>query len=122
MNAFELAAQLRNMAVDGADGTISAQDEPLPRSGYFVGGVIPSLVFKGASSIDRGELAYWIGSNEPTPFYEVWVDTDTNKVYFDGVDHVNYLVGAKTLAQMRGEIAVWDIVAGAEVRLVANEA
>lgn len=117
MTAYELAAQLRNMAVDGADGTISAADEPLPRSGYFVGGKIPSLVFDNVTQIDRGELAYWIGVNTPMPFYGVWVDTDTGKIYFDGVNHESSPIVAGDLGRARGELAIWDIEAGSEVRL-----
>lgn len=117
MSPYELAEQLRNMAVDGVDGTISARDEPLPRSGYLVGGAFPSLVFDALDQVDRGELAYWIGSNEPMPYYGTWVDTETGKIYFDGVEHYEYLAVAESVGSTRKEIAIWDIEAGAEVRL-----
>lgn len=117
MTAFELATELYNMAVDGVDGTISAEDKPLPRSGYLVGGAFPSLVFENKTQVDRGELAWWIGSNEPMPYYGVWVDTDTGKVYFDGVEHLESPALAGELGRQRGEIAIWDIEAGEELRL-----
>lgn len=117
MTASELATQLWVMAVDGVDGTISAQGEPPPESGYLVGGAFPSLVFDDVTQVDRGEVAWWIGTNISTPFYSVWEDTGTGKIYFDGVEH--YLTPALAFSMGRGrkEVAVWDIEANAEVRL-----
>lgn len=117
MSAFEIATDLYYMALDGEDGTVNVADSGvLPTEGYYVGGKAPSLVFKGVDEIDRGELAWWVGSN-PSDYYGVWVDTEDGKIYFDAVTHMLYQGTALDLARIRNEIAVWDIANGAEVRL-----
>lgn len=116
MKAYDLAQTLYNMAFNHEDGTISAYDNPLPRAGYYVGGKFPSLVYKSVSEIDRGEIAWWVGSNKAA-FYGVWVDSQTGKVYFDGVTHMQTEQYAVQLGHQRGEIAVWDIANGREIRV-----
>lgn len=116
VNAFRLATVLYDMAIHAEDGTVSAHDEPLPKSGYYVGGKVESLVFQEAGSVDRGELAWWIGSN-PARFYGVWVDSEDGKIYFDAVTHMNTRQHAANLGRTRGEIAIWDISAGEEIRV-----
>jgi hypothetical protein len=117
MSAYSLALALYDMAIHGEDGTVPAGDEKgLPTHGYFVGGLFPSLVFDGAGEVDRGELAWWIGNND-AEFYGVWVDTETGKIYFDGVSHFYSELVSVTIARARGEIAIWDIHNKAEIRL-----
>lgn len=132
MNAYRIAELLVDMAKNGEDGTISVSDGLLPTSGYWVGGEKPSLVFDSVSEVDRGEIAWWAGNGPKLSvalddqavggsyYYGVWVDSDTGKVYFDAVTHMNYEEYAVALGMHRGEIAIWDIAAGQEVR-VARE-
>jgi len=118
MSTFELAAELYYLALDGNDATVSAYGEPsLPTDGYYVGGKIPSLVFNNIHEIDRGELAWWLGSNTFVRYYGVWTDQEDGKIYFDGVTHMGTLAGAAALARRRKEIAVWDILNEDEVRV-----
>lgn len=118
MSAYHIAEVLVDMAKTGEDGTVSAYGEPLPESGYYVGGKVPSLVFNGISRVDRGEVGWWIGTN-PSRFYGVWVDSDTGKIYFDAVDHMKTERYALMAGRKRGEIAVWDIANGVEIRVDA---
>lgn len=117
--AFELATDLYYMSTNGEGGTITRTGEALPQEGYFIGGKFRSLVFESRAEIDRGELGWWIGSNTPARFYGVWEDPETGKVYFDAVSHMNYEANALSLAKVRGELAIWDIVAGQEIRLLS---
>lgn len=120
MNAFALATQLYYSATNGEDGTMSATDEELPTSGYYVGGEFESLVFKNVGEVDRGELAWWIGNNSAR-WYGVWVDQEDGRVYFDGVTHMLYRGTAIDMAILRKEIAIWDIAAGEEIRVVPTQ-
>lgn len=116
MSAYELAAALYDMSIHGEDGTISAYGEALPSEGYYVGGKCESLVFKSTAEIDRGELAWWIGSNSAR-WYGVWVDSADGRVYFDAVTRTETRNLALILGKVRGEIAVWDIANGVEIRV-----
>ena len=117
MSAYSLALALYDMAIHGEDGTVPAGgEEGLPTHGYFVGGLFPSLVFSGVGEIDRGELAWWIGSND-AEFYGVWVDSETGRIYFDGVSHYYTERASRDIGAGRGEIAIWDIANKAEIRL-----
>lgn len=121
MNAYQVAEILADMAKNGEDGTVSVSGNPLPTEGYWVGGVTPSLVFDGVVEVDRGEIAWWIGSNDRTSkFYGVWVDGETDKVYFDAVTHMDYEKYAIQLAKARNEIAIWDIANSQEIRVEGN--
>lgn len=120
MSAYDLASELYSMAKAGVDGTKRPDSKPLPQDGFFVGGKFPSLVFDDVNEIDRGELAWWIGTHD-SEYYGVWVDVETGKAYFDAVDHVWYISTALRTAEIRKEIAVWDIAEGAEIRVI-NEA
>lgn len=116
MSAYHIAELLVAMAKAGEDGTVSTHGEPLPESGYYVGGKTPSLIFDNVTDVDRGEVGWWIGNNS-SRFYGVWVDSDTGKIYFDAVTHMNYKSYALSVARSRGEIAVWDIANSKEIRV-----
>lgn len=114
--AYDIASDLFFSAKAGEGRTVDRDDIPLPADGYYVGGIFPSLVFDSVDEIDRGELAWWIGSNHAS-FYGVWADQETGKIYFDGSSWVFDVVNAMELGRIRGEIAVWDIANGKEIRV-----
>lgn len=118
--AYELAEILADMVQGGEDGTVETRGHGLPDEGYYVGGVIPSLVYPSADQVDRGEVAYWIGTNDRCQYYGVWVDTETGMVHFDASTFMNYEKYAIPLAAARGEIAIWDIANGREIRVEGN--
>lgn len=118
--AYELAEILADMVKSGEDGTVETRGHGLPVEGYYVGGAIPSLVYPSADQVDRGEIAYWIGTKESSQYYGVWVDKETGKVYFDASTFMNYEKYAIPLAAERGEIAIWDIANGQEIRVEGN--
>jgi len=115
MNAFDLATTLRSMATH-EEGAVSISGANIPTEGYFVGGKFPPLIFKDASEIDPGELAWWVGRN-PADYYGAWDDPSTGEIHFNGVTHMGYLSTALDLAKIRGVRSVWDIVADDEIRL-----
>lgn len=104
---------------DGKEGgTFSTQGHEVPESGYWVGGKIDSIVFQVGHP--SGHLAYvtqrlitdtnadWVGH---------WVDTESNLIYVDAVDWIPERGRAEALGRSRGEIAIWDIRHGQELRL-----
>src|SRR5881628_472523 len=89
-------------------------------TGYYVGGVRPSLVVSDATLIDRGEVAWFVGGTDAR-YFGVWKDTETGMIYIDASDHVDNRQDALYLATERGEIAVWDIANGVEIRVNADQ-
>lgn len=120
MNAHDIATDLYFEAKGGEGGTVAKDGEALPTSGYFVGGKHPSLIFKSFQDVDRGELAWWVGTHSAA-FYGAWVDSADGRVYFDTVTHVTNRDAAMTLAKVRNEIAIWDIANAAELRRVTDD-
>lgn len=94
-------------------GTFSLDGRPVPDSGYFVGGAVPSLINPTrAQVIDFVETA---GSD----YVGFWEDSETLALYIDAVDHTESEPFARRLSILRGEIAYWDAAKGAEVRVDA---
>lgn len=127
MNAYETALALTVMARAGEDGTIDSwahldgfEQDALPKTGFYVGGVRPSLVVSNVSELDRGDLAWFIGGTE-SRYFGVWVDKETGMIYFDAVTHVDNYHDAFVLGAERGEIAIWDIENSEEIRVKADE-
>lgn len=120
MNAYDIAYHLHLEAKAGEGGTVAKDGEALPTSGYFVGGKHPSLIFKSFQDVDRGELAWWVGTHSAA-FYGVWVDSADGRVYFDTVSWIVNLSDAMYLAEQRNEIAIWDIANAAELRRVTDD-
>lgn len=120
MNAHDLAYQLYMMAKNNEGGTVPANDEPLPTTGYWIGGKYPPLVFKSVAELDRGEIAWWIGTHRAR-WYGSWVDQETGKVHLDAVTHMHYRGTALDLGQVRGEISIWDISQGQEIRVGSDD-
>lgn len=127
MNAYETALALTVMARAGQDGTVDSfahldgfEDDCLPKTGFYVGGVRPSLVISNIADLDRGDLAWFIGGTEAR-YFGVWTDKETGKIYFDAVTHVDDFHDAFMLGSERDEIAIWDIKNGEEVRVKADQ-
>lgn len=127
MNAYETALALTVMARAGEDGTVDTfahldgfEEDCLPKAGFYVGGVRPSLVISSVSDLDRGDLAWFIGGTEAR-YFGVWTDTGDGKIYFGAVSHVDNYHDAFMLGNERGEIAIWDIERNEEIRVKADQ-
>lgn len=105
------AVAIRQMQHNKLDGTISLTGAELPTRGYYVGGVVPSLVdplnvFQVADFIESADAEY-VG---------IWTDTDTGTVYVDLSDWTPSESNALAMGRERGEIAIWDIEGCREIR------
>lgn len=115
MNAPAVAFHLILAGIDKGGATFDAHgNDASDFPGFMVGGKVPTLVFneKPASA----DVIGWIRDNE-SGFYGVWVDSETGFWHFDAVDLLGDRDEAIRLGIRRGEIAIWDGKAGAEIRL-----
>ncbi len=126
MNAYETALALTVMVKAGEDGTVDSfapldgsEQSNLPTTGYYVGGVRPSLVYTGEEYVDRSDLAWFIGTTE-SRYFGVWKDSEDGMIYFDAVTWVESEDDALSLGRERDEIAVWDIAGNRELRCNAQ--
>lgn len=95
-------------------------EDPGHEHGYWVGGVMPSAVLTDAmlatnygtrvverQAIMARKLGHYIGA---------WRDSVTGTNYFDLSQWVPDLSDAMRIATERGELAIWDIRNGCELR------
>ena len=109
---------MRSALLNESGATINMHGHEAPGRGYYVGGLIESLVFAPGeitfpgvreflSALDRVGLLY-VG---------FWVDSETGKIYFDGVDWFTSEDNALKAARDRDEIAIWDVANEREIRV-----
>jgi hypothetical protein len=92
-------------------GTFNVNGRALPTDGYFVGGVVPSLI-----NPTRDKIAEFV-EFAPADYVGYWEDSTDYALYVDAVTWVRTEREAERLATLRGEIAYWDIRAEDEVRV-----
>lgn len=91
-------------------------------TGYYVGGLVPSVtIHRNSNAAGYSLTAYGMRNTAPLnigrAYLGTWIDTDTDTVYFDLSEHFTDRTEAMRVARIRGEIAIWDIANGAEIRL-----
>lgn len=89
--------------------TFSKYGRPLPESGYLVGGHVPGLV-----NPTPDEIRDWLASHS-CDFVGMWTSANGD-VYVDASTHIQVRKLAIMIARKRREIALWDILAGQEIR------
>ena len=107
---------MRSVLLEESGATVSRNGNDVPTAGFYVGGVVESLVFDSRDKIDFPSVREFLGRAD-TPFVGFWLDTETGKIYFDLVDWYRSVRDALHLAKVRGELAVWDVACEAEIRL-----
>lgn len=105
----------RQVKSNPTGGTISTDGRPLPKTGYYVGGAGPLLVFPAADRI-TGLIADYFRWTQ-SPYAGWWTDSETGKVYVDECTHLEHREAALALAASRGELAIWDVANAAEIRV-----
>lgn len=117
----ETARELLSLARNGSGGTVSLNGLPLPITGYFVGGRIPSLIMDVAEVESHGQhvatlqdLITFI-ARAGTPYIGAWRHGD--EIHFDAVNWYAELSMACTVGRIRGELAIWEIHNAREIRL-----
>lgn len=97
----------------------------VPTDGYMVGGEVPSLILEGTEMYPFRVTDAWMGEHwallsQDGYYAGIWLDTETNKTYIDISRNVVDLYKALAIASSRGEIAIWDVAHGVEVRTEGN--
>lgn len=91
--------------------------------GYYVGGAVPSEVFPNTG--DMSDYANAVTNItrqvQGLGYIGSWLDTETNTVYVDAVDWIEDRTIAIAVARDRGELAIWDIANGEEIRAVGTD-
>lgn len=105
-------------------GTVGLEGRDLPATGYFVGGVVASLIVDtgpGWAYDERPGIDFFIAylaDRVGAEYVGWWVDGETGKLYVDGTSwHADY-DEAERACRERGEIAFWDIERQREFRPV----
>lgn len=111
-----LAMNLLDSAVENGGGTFNSDGETFSGVGYVVGGKAPTLTLSatviGPASVQMVDA--WLFNNK-SRFYGSWLDNGT--IYIDAVDIIDSLVQAEELGRSRGELAIYDMAAGEDIRL-----
>lgn len=106
-------------------GTVSLTADPLPTTGYFVGGLVRPLILGNGIEFTPDALFqidvfldYLNGPTVGAPFIGWWTDEKTGRVYVDATTwHESYWV-AERECRRRHEIAFYDIERGRSFRPV----
>lgn len=103
-------------------GSFSFNGEEIPTSGYMVGGVTPSVILDPGTTLPRLilDLLHFYQRNQEHLdkdglFLGTWVDPETGKIYLDVSQRVADLEEALKIGDLRGEIAIWDVINGQEI-------
>jgi hypothetical protein len=108
-------------------GTISLRGEDLPKTGYFVGGLVSPLIIP--SPLEFAPDAKWeievfvsyLTESTDASYVGWWTDDETDNLWIDGTSwHPTELL-AGNVGRERREIAVYDIAGQREVRLAYTE-
>lgn len=107
-------------------GTAHLQGAELPGTGYYVGGVVSSLILDQPTSRTDGDIeafvAYIALDGNIAEYVGWWVDDETGKLYVDATTwHADY-DEAERVTRERNEIAFYDIERQREFRPVVVEA
>jgi hypothetical protein len=104
-------------------GTASLRGAELPTSGYFVGGIVFPLVLPGELGFAPAAewyvevFATYLTEHINADFLGWWTDSETGKVWVDGTTWHATGLEAGRVGRERGEIAIFDVAAQAEIRL-----
>lgn len=98
-------------------GTVSLVDSPLPVTGFFVGGIVPSLVLDHPDRTKIEDFVEYLRDEVGAEYVGWWTDEDTGKIYVDGTTwHWSEFLAGRT-GRERHEIAIFDIRNARELRL-----
>ena len=115
---------ITDILLDHADDGYSVNVyNDIPTTGYMVGGWVPSLklgqdTLRPYNTTDGYLASHWDRlTSDSNYFAGVWTDSDTGVIYIDISRNLADLPEALAVAANFGEIAIWDVEAGKEIRL-----
>lgn len=116
-NATTTSVNLLFAAVNSGGGTISTDDCSSPSAGFCV--ARPEAELITAKLPHRAVVEAWLRHtvSDDAAFVGVWVDSASGKVYFDEVRIVEDRDEAIKLGREWGQLAIFDLNEGEEIRL-----
>jgi hypothetical protein len=123
-----LLADMRSQFSEGVDvgSTVSLVGKEFPTTGYMVGGYVDSLIF-GKELLNHGNVAWdfitrfvsmhFSFATSGKVFLGGWLDTADGNIYIDLSFNFPDKEIAMQEARNNGEIAIWDLAKGEEIRL-----
>jgi hypothetical protein len=108
-----LALSLLDAAFKDGGGTFYADGDTFDGTGFVVGGKAPTFTC-AATVIGPASVQAWMFNN-PSRLYGSWMDDGT--IYIDAVDIFDDRDQAIEVGRLRGEKAIYDMAAGADIRL-----
>jgi hypothetical protein len=107
-------------------GTVSLTGNPVPESGYFVGGMVSPLIlptpieFTPDAAFEIETFVNYLLDRVGADYLGWWTDEETGKLWVDATSwHADY-DEAERLCRERGEIAFWSIADQREFRPVVQ--
>jgi len=104
-------SMLAKIAEGTTGGTYNVDGQEVPSNGYFVGGVVPSLI-----NPTREQMIDFVETCG-ADYVGFWEDSQTLALYVDAVDWTPSEAYARRLSDLRSEIAYWDVARKSEVRV-----
>jgi len=132
MTVATLDATIQQVLLETAStggSTASPTGFKVPESGYMVGGLTPSLIFgsdllDGAAHREVAEerIFNWLRKHpamimNPNIYLGGWIDNFYGMVYIDLSEWMQHKDAAIDRARTLGEIAIWDLAEGKEIRV-----
>lgn len=108
-----LTSVLAIAATNPSGFTVSLSDLSTPAAGYAVAAAETQNSFGPSGLADVLILAPALGAQ----FVGGWLDEETGKFYFDATFVVDDLETAKELGRRNGQLAIFDLANGEEIRL-----
>jgi hypothetical protein len=127
-----IATAIAELIVETADNggsTVSPTGQPLPTTGYMVGGATDSLIMHAHMLTNpnhhagaAGMIGKWAASNiesvlDTEVFLGGWIDTETDMAYVDLTIWYSDREQAIRDAKLFDEIAIWDVANKEEIRV-----
>jgi len=125
---FHIATLMLETLQSGGS-TVSLKGFQVPDSGYMVGGMVDSLIFDSKLITEPGhfrmvleQITKWLDQNSTVAFKDsiylgMWIDKETGQAYVDLSQRFFYVSDAMESAKFFGELAIWDLSEGKEIRV-----
>lgn len=107
-------------------GTVSLTGDPVPGSGYFVGGMVSPLILdeRGTLADEReaiGAFVQHLLGRVGADYLGWWTDEETGKLWVDATSWHETEFEAGRVGRQRREIAIYDVANQHELRLAYVE-
>lgn len=103
-------------------GTVAVNGSGAPTTGYMVGGIAPELTVdldNGSPFTRYNDIVQWVRravADNPNGYIGWWRDDATGFYHLDVSQNISDRSRAMHVAELRNEIAIWDVANNDEIR------